>query len=63
MPDQETMDSVAGKFQQWASGLPEGEQAAVAEWLTRGQDVEGYAWGWWQGQEAWADAWKGSWNW
>ncbi len=63
MPDQQTIESVAGKFQQWARELPEGEQAVVAEWMTRGQDVQGYSQGWWQGQGAWAEAWKGSWNW
>ncbi len=63
MPDQGTINSVANKFQQWASGLSWEEQAAVAEWMTRGQDVSGYSAEWWQGEGAWAEAWKGSWNW
>lgn len=63
MPDQQTIDRVAGKFQEWASTLSDPEQAAVAEWMTRGQDVQGHSAQWWQGQGAWESAWKESWNW
>ena len=64
MPDQQAINSVAGKFQQWAEGLPGREQAALAEWMTRWEDVQGH-WeaNWWQGEGKWAKAWKASWNW
>ena len=60
MPDQEIINSVAGKFQTWASGSG---KAAITEWMTGGQDVQGHSAEWWQGEGAWADTWKASWDW
>lgn len=64
MPDPGMTDSLADKFQQWACGLSGEEQTALAGWITRGQEVQGYTQeSWWQGEGAWSAAWKDSWNW
>jgi hypothetical protein len=64
MADQETIDSVGKKFQEWAGGLPDGEQAALAEWWGKasGSDVQGYSANWWSGADAWSSAWNSWWT-
>lgn len=60
MPDQATIDSVGKKLQAWAGGLPEEEQAVLAEWMSKpnGDDVQGH---WWDGENAWANVWDSRW--
>lgn len=64
MADQETIDRVGGKFEQWASNLPSEDQAALAEWLGRasGDDVQGFSSNWWQEENAWGNAWNAWWT-
>lgn len=61
MADQAT---VGEKFEQWARSLPEDEQEAVAEWMSRagGDEVRGFGANWWQEENAWSGAWTASWN-
>lgn len=64
MGDQAAIDNVGQKFQAWAGGLPEGEQAILAEWWSRssGDDVQGYGANWWAGENAWSNAWSSAWS-
>ena len=64
MADQATIDSVGKKLQAWAGGLPEGEQAVLAEWLSKasGDDVQPYEANWWGGENAWSNAWNSWWS-
>ena len=65
MGDQAAIDSVGQQFQAWAGGLPEGEQAVLAEWMNkaRGDDVQGYGGAnWWANENAWSNAWNSWWS-
>jgi hypothetical protein len=65
MPDQGTIDSVASKFEAWASSLSAEEQKTLAEWWdgVRGNDVVAHTTTtWWQESGAWSRAWTESWT-
>jgi hypothetical protein len=63
MPDQGTIDSVAGKLEAWASSLSPEEQRTLAEWWDRDSDVTAHASAnWWQEPGAWSEAWRESWS-
>lgn len=64
MADQAAIDGVGQKFQAWAGGLSEGEQAVLAEWMSKagGDEVQGYGSNWWAGENAWANAWGSAWS-
>jgi hypothetical protein len=64
MPSKETVNSMASKWQSWASTLTGDEQEALAEWWASnsGDDVKGYSAGWWNAPDAWANAWNDSWS-
>lgn len=64
MPEQETIENLAWKFQQWAETLSADEQAALAEWLERALgDVSAHRADWWREGGAWAERWSASWSW
>jgi hypothetical protein len=62
--DQGTIDRVGQKFQEWAGSLPGDEQEALAEWWGRasGDEVQGFGANWWQGENAWSNAWNAWWS-
>lgn len=66
MADQTTIEGVAEKFERWAQGLSEEEQATLAEWLTTtsGGDVAGHTSSetWWTEPNAWSRAWTETWT-
>lgn len=53
-----SMETVATKFQEWARSLPDDEQESLATWMTHvgSPEIQGYASMWWQGDNAWCDA-------
>jgi hypothetical protein len=63
MPDQATIESMAGKFQSWAQSLSDHEQATLAEWMgrIRGDDVSAHQANWWHEPDAWAASWSRTW--
>jgi hypothetical protein len=63
MPDRSVIDSVAQKFEAWATSLGSDEQEALAEWMSRNDDVTAHTNDiWWQDSGAWSRAWSESWN-
>ena len=63
--DQAVIDTVARKFQEFASGLPEQEQEALATWMTQrgGDEMQGYSAYWWREDGAYESYWRESANW
>jgi hypothetical protein len=64
MPDQQTIESVATKFQSWAESLSTDEQKALAGWLAAGggEDVSAHSSAWWREPSAWSNAWMARWS-